>query len=200
MSFDDRDLLEHLPHLRRFAVSLLRNRYQADDLVQDCLVRALTKKHLFRTGTNLRSWLFTVMHNLFIDHQRHANDRRLADVSLDALDRVGVQPRQGHRLVLKELETALAALPDQQRSVLLLVALEGYSYQEAAMMTRVPIGTVRSRVSRARGLLREKLQFGGSFDAGACDDRDDRPDPPGSAERAAGDGARLVRNTSPHIG
>lgn len=159
MSFEDQDLLDQIPHLRRFAVSLLRNRDHADDLVQDCVVRALSKKELFRAGTNLRSWLFTILHNLFIDGQRRGPGRLITFAGESAIDHVRVEPQQGDRLLLKELAAEIAALPSAQRFVLSLVIIQGMSYQEAAAVIGIPVGTVRSRLSRARSVLRENLSF-----------------------------------------
>lgn len=158
MSFDDQDLLDQEPHLRRFAVSLMRNRDQADDLVQDCFVRALSKREFFQAGTNLRSWLFTILHNLFIDGQRRGGGRMISLAADLSEDHVRVEPEQGDRLILKDLAVAIAALPSAQRVVLFLVTIQGFSYQEAASEIGVPVGTVRSRLSRARGILRENLE------------------------------------------
>ena len=159
MGFKDQELLDQLPHLRRFAISLMKDREKADDLVQDCLVRALTKKTSFETGTNLRSWLFTILHNLFIDSHRRGSSQSTTVAAHDAIDRAMVAPRQSDRLLLGELGSTIAKLPSAQRYVILLVSLHGYSYQEVAAMTGVPVGTVRSRLSRARGFLRGRLHL-----------------------------------------
>lgn len=148
------ELLAHMPALRRYARLLTGDATRADDLVQDTLERACRKWALWRPGTALRSWLLTLMHNL------HANQRR--DWRLDeghaALDEQPEPPDPaapaGERL---DLERALAALPDGQREVLLLVAVEEYSYAEAADILGLPIGTVMSRLHRGREQLRQWL-------------------------------------------
>ena len=129
----------------------------ADDLVQDVVLRALDRLHLWRDGTNMRTWLFTIMHNL------HANDmRRLSRATdtqpLDAavLSR-GTPPEQEAAVELSQLSDAIAVLPKPQREVLLLVGLEGFSYADAAEALDVPVGTVMSRLSRTREELRRTL-------------------------------------------
>ena len=169
MSFSDHDLVHQIPHLRRFAISLLRNRDRADDLVQDCLARALAKKGSFRAGSNLRSWLFAILHNLFIDGHRRNGGRTVSAAADLAIEHARVEPRQDDRMLLKELFVAIAALPDAQRFVLLMVAVEGLDYQEAATAIGVPVGTVRSRLSRARRILRDMLEAAGPVaDIGAA--------------------------------
>ncbi|NCT84392.1 MAG: sigma-70 family RNA polymerase sigma factor [Comamonadaceae bacterium] len=147
-------LLAHIPALRRYARLLAGDAARADDLVQDTLERACRKWSLWRPGTTLRPWLLSIMHNL------HANQRRdwhLDDghASLDDLpERPDPAAPAGVRL---DLERALAALPAGQRAVLLLVAVEEYSYAEAAQILQVPIGTVMSRLHRGREALRQQL-------------------------------------------
>jgi RNA polymerase sigma-70 factor (ECF subfamily) len=128
----------------------------ADDLVQDCLERALSRWRLWRPGTNLRAWLFTIMRNLWInEHQRRKARPPLA--SLDEVAEPGMPPQQGDRLALRDLGSALAALPDEQREVVLLVGLEGMSYAEVAEVTGVPLGTVMSRLKRGRDRLAQLI-------------------------------------------
>ena len=150
-------LEEQIPRLRRYARALTRDKQRADDLVQDTLVRALAKQHLYQDGTNLRAWLFTLMHN------QHVNDVRRAgreggniDVAEVASLLVATSDPTGSRQ-LRELERGLAALPIEQREAILLVGLEGMRYDEAAAVLNVPIGTVRSRLSRGRDALRQLL-------------------------------------------
>jgi len=150
-------LVAELPRLRRYAIALLRDRVAADDLVQDVVLRALDRLHLWRDGTNMRTWLFTIMHNL------HANDRRRLSRTADdqplegaALSR-GTPPEQESAVELSQLADAIAVLPAPQRQVLLLVGLEGFSYAEAAETLNVPVGTVMSRLSRTREDLRRTL-------------------------------------------
>jgi RNA polymerase sigma-70 factor (ECF subfamily) len=127
----------HLPRLRRYARALTGERAAADDLVQDTLERACNKLHLWRRGSDLRAWLFTIMHNVF-----------------DEIMEVPAHMAQSDRLEIRDLDAALAQLPDEQREVLLLVGLEQLSYDETAKVLRIPIGTVMSRLWRARERLR----------------------------------------------
>lgn len=137
-------------------MALVGNRVHADDLVQDCLERALSRSHLWQDG-NLRGWLFTIMHNI------HANTRRRAARSplVAALDNEEISaaapPTQEEGLAVAGLAAALATLPDDQRSVVLLVGLEEFSYAETAKVLGVPIGTVMSRLHRGRERLRQVL-------------------------------------------
>ena len=152
-------LLEaQIPRLRRYARALLRDSSRADDLVQDTLVRALAKQHLWQPDTNLRAWLFTIMHNLHVNVVRQAvREGTMVDVEdLSATLIATTDPTASWQL--RELENAIARLPDEQREVVLLIGLEGIRYDEAALILRVPIGTVRSRLSRARGSLRKLLE------------------------------------------
>jgi RNA polymerase sigma-70 factor (ECF subfamily) len=146
-----------IPRLRRYARVLARDVAAADDLVQDCLTRALEKLDLWQEGTDLRAWLFTILHNQYVNHVRRAV-REGAPVGLSETEPMLAQmPRQGRRLELRDLERALAKLPDDQRSVILLVGLEGMRYEEVAEILGIPIGTVRSRLSRGRDALRRLM-------------------------------------------
>src|SRR5436190_6374247 len=142
-----------IPRLRRYARALTRDGNRADDLVQECLVRALAKQHLFQPGTDLRAWLFTLLHN-----QHVSEIRRAAPLGNPAgVDELAPVPVEGNAIPsveLKELEHAIAKLPIEQRQAVLLVGLEGMPYEEVASILNVPIGTVRSRLSRGRDLLR----------------------------------------------
>jgi RNA polymerase sigma-70 factor (ECF subfamily) len=149
---DAAELLAWLPRLRRYARVLRRNAEDADDLVQDTLERAWSRAGLWQGVGDMRSWLFSIMHNLHVDALRRG---RLDTVDLDEQRvEVPVPATQGHALAMRDLDTALAALPVEQREVLLLVAWEGLAYAEAAQALGVPIGTVMSRLSRGRERLR----------------------------------------------
>ena len=145
-----------IPRLRRFALALTRERDTADDLVQDCVTRALAA-WATRRGDDaaLRPWLFTILHNRWRTRQQRewARPDRIAleDASGEGPEISGGQWEQ---LELRDLDVALAKLPEEQRSVLLLVGVEGLSYEEAARVQNVPIGTVMSRLARARDRLR----------------------------------------------
>ena len=159
-SFGAKDLDAVVPRLRRYARALTGNREAADDLTQDTLERAWTKRVLWQPGTDLRAWMFTVMHNVFVNGTR----RSRPTVSLDeiAVDDVGAATATSVEtpVVLAELARSLLLLPEEQREVLLLVGLEQFSYAEASEVLGVPIGTVMSRLSRARERLRILLDAG----------------------------------------
>ena len=148
------DIEAEIPRLRRYARALTRDVVSADDLVQDCLTRALGKLHLWQEGSDLRAWLFTILHNQYVNHIRRAV-REGATVALnDTEPMLSRAPQQGKRLELRDLERAIAQLPEEQRSVILLVGLEGMRYEEVAAVLDVPVGTIRSRLSRGREALR----------------------------------------------
>jgi RNA polymerase sigma-70 factor, ECF subfamily len=151
---DRPDLIDHLPRLRRYARALTRDPARADDLVQDTLERALVKLDLWRPGTDLRAWLFALMHNVFVNQVR-AQGPREADLE-EARD-VAVSGSQLDALALRDIHAALARLPVEQREVVLLVGLEQFGYAEAAGILGVPLGTVMSRLSRGRDRLRRIL-------------------------------------------
>jgi RNA polymerase sigma factor (sigma-70 family) len=154
-------LLEpQIPRLRRYAWALLRNDEAADDLVQDTLERAIMRWHLRRRDGDLRAWLFTIQRNVFLDHMRQRS-RRGPHIGADALDGIAsndapIDAGVGARDVLAALDT----LPEEQRSALLLVTVEDLSYTEAARVLDVPVGTVMSRLSRARDRMRSYMESG----------------------------------------
>ena len=146
-----------IPRLRRYARALTGDRSAADDLVQDTLERAWTKFHLWRRGSDLRAWLFTIMHNVHVNQlraRRSAFASALEDEDIDP----PVRATQTDMLEVRDIDSSLQRLPVEQREVLLLVALERMSYQETASALGIPIGTVMSRLSRARERLRVLLQ------------------------------------------
>jgi RNA polymerase sigma factor (sigma-70 family) len=148
---DGQRIVELIPRLRRYARALCGDRARADDLVQDTLERAWNKFHLWRPGSDLRAWLFTVMHNVHVNQVRASRDHAMLD---DDGDEMAVQAVQGASLEIRDLERALSLIPTEQREVLLLIALEDMSYAEVANTLGIPIGTVMSRLSRAREKLR----------------------------------------------
>ncbi|GJD49109.1 hypothetical protein OPKNFCMD_1839 [Methylobacterium crusticola] len=148
------DVLDLLVPLRRYARSLTRDPGQADDLVHDTLVRALERQGTLRPGTNLRTWLMTVLHNAFIDDQRRRKvEARYAD-ALGHIADAAVPPAQEGHVRLAQIREAFHRLPDEQREALHLVTIEGLAYQEAADVLGIPIGTLMSRLGRARAALR----------------------------------------------
>jgi RNA polymerase sigma-70 factor, ECF subfamily len=151
-----------IPRLRRYARSLTRDPAQADDLVQSCLVRALAKEHLWQPGTDLRAWLFTILHNQHVNHLRRVRREGASVAVEDAAPVLAVAPSASAVLELRDLERAIATLPDEQREVIGLVGREGMRYEEIADTLGIPIGTVRSRLSRARARLRQILDMNAS--------------------------------------
>ena len=152
---DSHQILEHIPRLRRYARALLGDRYAADDLVQDTLERAWNKFHLWRPGSDLRAWLFAIMHNVFVNQVR--SKRSDIEKTMEELPMVAVRATQSDSLEIADVERALRALPDEQREVLLLVAIEEMTYDEVSRALAIPIGTVMSRLSRARERMRRLI-------------------------------------------
>ena len=152
-----------IPRLRRYARALAGSAERADDLVQDTVERALLKWPLWRSGSDLRAWLFAIMHNLFVDQMRAPQAGVQAGAQFDDLHSEDPAPyvvqraTQDDRLALRDLERALALLPLEQREVLLLIGLEDLSYAQAAAALSVPIGTVMSRLARGRARLKSIL-------------------------------------------
>jgi RNA polymerase sigma-70 factor (ECF subfamily) len=151
-------LVEQLPGLRRYARALTGDAWAADDLVQDTLERACVKWQLWAPGTDLRAWLFTLMHNLYLNQKRAARVA-LNTVNIDEVEAELHAPAAAGDAPL-DLDRCLQRLPADQRAVLLLVALEDMSYEDAAKALAIPLGTVMSRLSRARSRLRELMEGG----------------------------------------
>jgi RNA polymerase sigma-70 factor (ECF subfamily) len=153
------DLVAALPRLRRYARVLTGDVNRADDLVQDTLARAWEKRQLWQAGSDLRAWLFTIMHNVHVN-QFSVRRRELAESSLDADDgpvagwEIPVRATQSDRVELAEVLMQIGRLPTDQREVLMLAAVEELRYEEIARVQGVPIGTVMSRLNRAREKLR----------------------------------------------
>jgi RNA polymerase sigma-70 factor (ECF subfamily) len=159
MSDFDRLLEGQIPRLRRYARALTRNIERADDLVQDTLVRALIKQHLWQAGTNLRAWLFMLMHNQNVNNLRRSiREGQMVDIEATTNVLAATTDPTASRQ-LYELDRALGQLAVEQRQTILLVGLEEFSYQEAAAILNVPVGTVRSRLSRGRDHLRRLLDM-----------------------------------------
>lgn len=152
-------IVDQIPHLRRYASALLRDRDMADDLVQDCLTRAVDRLHLWTPGTNMRSWLFTILHNLHVNAARRRT-RQPDSVGLEQ-SHEGLRatpPEQDAGLAVRDIDQALEQLAEDQRQAVLLVGLEELSYSDAAEVLDVPIGTLMSRLYRGRQRLREILE------------------------------------------
>jgi RNA polymerase sigma-70 factor, ECF subfamily len=147
-------IARELPHLYRYALALLRNTDAADDLVQDCLERALRKRQLWRRQGSLRSWLFRMLYHVFLN-TRHTRRRERLVVPLEAIEPTMTEsPRQEKYIEYRAIAQALDQLPEPQYAAIMLIALEGLAYDEAAWILGVPVGTLRSRLSRGRETLR----------------------------------------------
>jgi RNA polymerase sigma-70 factor (ECF subfamily) len=158
-------LLAAVPSLRAFGISLSGNVDRADDLVQDTLVRAISNAHRFEPGTNLNAWLFTILRNLF--HSEYRKRRReVEDPDGAYAEQLTSQPEQGARLDFEDFRSALATLPSEQREALLLVGASGFSYEETAEICGCAVGTVKSRVNRARSRLSGMLHLDAAEDLG----------------------------------
>ncbi|MDE2088471.1 MAG: sigma-70 family RNA polymerase sigma factor [Gammaproteobacteria bacterium] len=148
-----RDIEAQIPRLRRYARALLGDHTRADDLVQDTLERALSRLHLWRRGSDLRAWLFSIMHSIYVNEVRRS--QRWARVVMDGAELdPSLAAHQDEPLALHDMLSALARLPDEFRAVVLLVGLEEMSYKEAAGVLGIPVGTVMSRLARGRERLR----------------------------------------------
>ncbi|MDO5657295.1 MAG: RNA polymerase sigma factor [Paracoccus sp. (in: a-proteobacteria)] len=156
---DPRDeIVDHLPALRAFALSLTREGSSADDLVQDTIVKAWTNIDKFTIGTNLRAWLFTILRNTFYSARRKTK-REVSDSDGVYAARQATRPEHDGRLAMNDFRAAFEQLPDEQREALILVGASGFSYEEAANMTGVAVGTVKSRANRGRKRLAELLHL-----------------------------------------
>src|SRR4051812_44356366 len=159
------DLLAMTPNLRAFALSLVGDRDRADDLVQDTLLRALQKRDRFEPGTQLQAWLFTLMRNLFYSEYRKRK-REVEDADGLFAAKLSTVPEQPGRIEFAELHSALMRLSDEQREAVLLIGAEGLTYEEAAEVCGTKVGTIKSRVNRARTRLAELLGHEDDSDIG----------------------------------
>jgi RNA polymerase sigma-70 factor (ECF subfamily) len=163
---DFRDnLLSAIPSLRAFAVSLTKSSDRADDLVQETLVKAWDKQSSFQPGTNLKAWLFTILRNEFYSQMRKRG-REVQDSDGTITGRLSVHPSQDGSVDLDDFRKALELLPEDQREAIILVGASGFAYEEAAEICGCAVGTIKSRVSRARARLQEILNISGEHDFG----------------------------------
>jgi RNA polymerase sigma factor (sigma-70 family) len=149
-------LLACIPRLRRYARALVGERTGGDDLVQDTMERAWTKLSSWQHGSDMRAWLFGIMHNLHVDHIRQPS--LPTEVLDDDTPIPGTNASHAKGLEIRDMESALRQLPAEQREILLLIALEEMTYEEVAQTLRIPIGTVMSRLSRGREKLRALME------------------------------------------
>ncbi|MEP3442345.1 MAG: RNA polymerase sigma factor [Sulfitobacter sp.] len=154
---DPRDeLVDHLPAMRAFAISLTRNSATADDMVQDTLVKAWTNIEKFEVGSNMRAWLFTILRNTYYSSRRKAK-REVADVDGVFTEALAEKPAHDGHLQMNDFRDALGKLKDEQREALMLIGASGFSYEEAAEMCGVAVGTIKSRTNRARAQIAELM-------------------------------------------
>ncbi len=158
-------VLAAVPSLRAFAISLCGNVDRADDLVQETMLRALANINSFQPGTNMSAWLFTILRNLFRSEYRKRR-REVEDSDGSYAESLKSQPEQVGRVEFEEFRVALGKLPPDQREALILVGASGFSYEEAAEICGCAVGTIKSRVNRARSRLAELMQIEGSDDFG----------------------------------
>ncbi len=156
--YADETIIAQLPTLKRYALRLTKSAHLAEDLVQDCLARALSRRHLFHSHANIRPWLFTVMHNLHVSNCRQSGVRLAYVRSQTAMTYEGHEAGQEHVCDLTRVFRAINTLPEEQRDVVTLVAIQELSYQEAAKALNIPIGTVMSRLARGRDKIRALLR------------------------------------------
>jgi RNA polymerase sigma-70 factor (ECF subfamily) len=160
-----REMLSNLPNLRAFAVSLCRRSDKADDLVQETILKAWSKQDSFEMGTNMTAWLFTILRNEFYGQMRKKG-REVQDTDGAFTNSLSVHPEQMGRLDFNDFKNALDELPDDQREAIILIGASGFSYEEAAEICGCALGTMKSRVSRARLKLAELLDVSGEADYG----------------------------------
>jgi RNA polymerase sigma-70 factor (ECF subfamily) len=158
-------MLAAVPSLRAFAISLCGNVDRADDLVQEALLRAWANLGSFEPGTNMSAWLFTILRNLFRSEYRKRR-REVEDADGSYAEQLTSLPVQDSRLEIEEFRRALVLLPTDQRESLILVGASGFSYEEAAQICGCAVGTIKSRVNRARSRLAEILSIGDASDFG----------------------------------
>lgn len=161
------ELHHHVADLRRYAYVLCRNANDADDLVQETLVKAIAAADTYRKGANLRAWLFGILHNTFVSHQRQFARRARASAFLESLEPAPADatPEQEQHVEVRQTLNLFARLSEDQRITLIMVAIDGLSYEEAAEALGVPVGTIMSRLSRGREQLRRLAE---SIDAGVA--------------------------------
>jgi RNA polymerase sigma-70 factor, ECF subfamily len=148
-----------IPRLRRFARYMTRDAEYADDLVQECLARAIANISSWQPGTNLRAWLFVILKNVFRNDKRRAQHELAYRNGLESDITLFAPAQQHHHLLLSEVQQAFLSLSEDHREVLMLIAIEGFRYEEAATVLNISVGTVKSRLSRARSALRALIDI-----------------------------------------
>ena len=153
-------IAEQIPKLRRYARALLGDPIRADDLVQEALVRGLSRSHLWQPGTDIRAWMFTILHNVHVNNQRQRRHRDDYQELSDDRPEMATPATQERILEMRDLARGLQLLPGAQREVVLLVGVEGMNYKQVAAVLDIPIGTVMSRLHRGREALRRLMTDG----------------------------------------
>ncbi len=156
-------LVAQIGSLRAFAVSLCGDRERADDLVQETLFKAWNHLNSFKEGTNLKAWLFTILRNTYFS-ERRKRKREVEDADGSYAARLSSRPEQYGHMDMKDFQAALSQLPDDQREALILIGAAGFSYEEAAAISECAVGTIKSRVNRARTRLADMLELGETED------------------------------------
>jgi RNA polymerase sigma-70 factor (ECF subfamily) len=159
-------IAEQIPRLRRYARALMGDPVRADDLVQESLLRALSRRHLWQPGTDIRAWMFTILHNIHVNNQRKRHVRKDYQEPLEDQPELSTPSTQEKSLEIRDLARALDMLPEPQRQVVLLVGLEGMDYKKVADVLEIPLGTVMSRLHRGREALRQLMAYGQARPAG----------------------------------
>ena len=178
------ELVAAIPNMRAFAISLCGNRDRADDLVQEALVKAWNHLESFEEGTNLKAWLFTILRNAYFSELRKTK-REVADSEGQLAAKLSVPAEQHGHLDLADLNDALAKLPADQREALILIGAEGFSYEDAATISGCAVGTVKSRVNRARAKLHELMAMKPDGESDDSDDDDNARAAAAGAKQAA---------------
>lgn len=158
MTLGEHDIMaieQQIPKLRRFACARVGDPVLADDLVQDCLERTIRHFDKFQQGTNLQAWMFTILRNVQINHYRKQQRRSEVAISDDGYELPSIAPSQEHTVEFRDFVRSFAQLSEEHKEILLLIVVEGFKYDEAADILGLPVGTVRSRIFRARAKLRE---------------------------------------------
>jgi RNA polymerase sigma-70 factor (ECF subfamily) len=157
-------IADQIPRLRRYARALTGDPSKADDLVQEALLRGLSRQHLWQPGTDMRAWMFTILHNIHINNQRRRQTRAGQQEPLEDYPEPSQPSSQEKSLEVRDLARALEYIPDPQRQVVLLVGLEGMDYKTVAAVLDIPLGTVMSRLHRGREALRRLMAHGPALD------------------------------------
>lgn len=160
MSDTEHLIAEQIPRLRRYARALLGDPVRSDDLVQEALLRGLSRSHLWQPGTDIRAWMFTILHNIHVNNQRRRYARAEYHEVVEDQPELATPATQEQSLAIRDLSRALEMLPEAQREVVLLVGLEGMDYKGVAAVLEIPVGTVMSRLHRGRESLRRLMAYG----------------------------------------